>query len=219
MHPANEVARKWSAPSFALEMQNSVPAVSRAAAFAALQSAARTWNHVGAATVIEPVLAGDDLDANPVARDGRNRVGVYPGLWPWPASVGAVTAVWTDSSGSTIEEADLALNPSFDFAADRDGKTGTYDITDVLTHELGHALGLPDIQETREATMFYLILPGETLKRDLSHEDEAMLFKLYQGIDDPTPGCSAAGQDTPGVVGACAVTLLAMRRRTQRARR
>ena len=207
--------KRWQRSAFTLELLDTAPSIPRHDALTALRSAARSWNAVGVGTEINAAYAADedDLTADPVQRDGKNHVGIFPGVWPWPAEAGAVTVTWTNAAGDEIVEVDVALNPRFHWTLGHNGDSGQFDLTNVLTHELGHVLGLPDSKDAREATMFYLILPGETLKRDLAHQDEARLLKLYEGIDDPSPGCSSAGRDTTAGAAVVLLALLVARRR------
>lgn len=193
-------AHTWHAAGFTLEVE---AVADQAALGRALQQGASAWGAVGAGPAIA-VAFGGAADAPVVALDGHNRVGMLAD-WPYPADAGAVTIPWTN--GDEVVEVDIALNPAFPWG------TAQYDLANIFTHELGHALGLPDLKDPREATMFYLILPGETLKRDLAHADEANLLKLYEGIDDTAGGCnSTAG--TGSMAGA--IIVLALLRRTTR---
>jgi hypothetical protein len=58
-----------------------------------------------------------------------------------------------------ILQADIIVN-----AVDHAWGPDAYDLQNVLTHELGHALGLPHL-EAAHATMFARIRPGEPEKR------------------------------------------------------
>ncbi len=210
--------KRWTASSFTLELENTEPFIKTKDVETALRSAATTWNMVGAGTEIQVERAhGEDEDGDSIALDGVNRVTIYRGSWPYPPQAGAVTVAWarkTAGAEDEVVEADLALNPAFDWSLDHGDSSGLYDLKNVLTHELGHALGLPDIKDPRDATMFYLILPGETLKRDLTGTDTSMLLKLYDDIDDGAePGCNAAGGETTTVGAALLLSLLAVRRR------
>jgi MYXO-CTERM domain-containing protein len=120
----------------------------------------------------------------------------------------ALTTVFTAQGTGQIVEADIEIN-AHDFTwADLQlmpGATGSEDLQNVLTHEIGHLLGLetscwipmagasaplddqgqpapacdqapPDVQET---TMFELGPPGETKKRTLAADDQRALCAIY----------------------------------------
>jgi hypothetical protein len=70
-----------------------------------------------------------------------------------------------------------------------------YDIVAVMTHELGHVLGLGDSVDDEMATMWGYIMPGEIHQRTLHTDDEDGITTLYSGAvppDDPTAGCGTA---------------------------
>lgn len=202
--------------------------------------AAAAWNEVGAGPVLE-VLEASGPAHELLAVDEVNRVGVLHGAWPYPAQAGAATVAWTSIASQEIFEADIGLNPSFDFG---DAATGAFDLQSALTHELGHVLGLPDLVDRGEATMYPAIPAGETLKRDLSEIDVDTLIATYQDViievdaaeveapggqvvvvvedadppeREPRGGCSQGG-GTAAVTG-LALCLLLLRRSTRTASR
>lgn len=201
----------------------------------ATREAAAAWNEVGAGPRLE-VVEADDENGELLAVDGGCRVGVLHGDWPYPSQAGAATTVWASASTNAIFEADVALNPSFRFGDEGDDE---HDLVSVMAHELGHVLGLPDLVDQVEATMYPAIPAGETKKRDLSDTDIDTLIAAYQGVqfegdaepvvdvvtpveeshphdDEPAGGCSQAGAASPALLALVAL-LLKRRARADRA--
>lgn len=127
--------------------------------------------------------------------DAINTVFWHPVQWP-PQLVpktAAQTVVTLGDDGS-IADVDIHLN-AVDFKWSLDGKNGTIDLRSVLTHEMGHALGLghsPVLGATMAAGY-----PGGTSWRSLEVDDKEGVCSLYPGAG--APGCAG---------GACPVGLL-----------
>jgi hypothetical protein len=70
----------------------------------------------------------------------------------------------------------------------------TYDLQNVLTHELGHLLGLGEDMTDVDATMYAFSQPGETGKRDLEVVDKDSIAALYDEEFDAElqGGCGGA---------------------------
>ena len=94
----------------------------------------------------------------------------------------AVTTVWHRKSTGEILDADMEIN-------ERRGPYGicplsgcvdrrTVDLENVVTHELGHYLGLAHSTEL-DATMYASAVAGETIKRDLQDDDVAGICTIY----------------------------------------
>lgn len=194
----------------------------------AAAQAASTWNEVGVGPRIEVARDDEPVD-DPLNVDEHSRVGVMREPWPYPAQAGAATITWAFTETSHIFEADVALNPDIEFG---DGESERHDLVSVLTHELGHVLGLQHVEDDAEATMFPTIPRGEVKKRDLSLSDVSALLERYAGTelaaedpdavleaaaeDQPATGCAQAGP--PAAEAALALALVAIAR-GRRARR
>jgi len=108
---------------------------------------------------------------------GSNTIvfGNYP-----TANVIAVTIIWYSRATRTIIEFDMALDTDFTWGnADNDPKV--MDLQNIVTHELGHGIGLNDLYLTAayRETMYGYAGEGETIKRSLHVGDQAGITKLY----------------------------------------
>lgn len=196
----------------------------------AVTQAAETWNAVGVGPRLEVARDADPVN-DPLNVDERSRVGVMHEPWPYSGQAGAATITWAYTETRLIFEADVALNPDVDFG---DGEIDRHDLVSVLTHELGHVLGLHHLDDDGEATMFPTIPRGETKKRDLSVSDVSALIDRYadttlaaddpdavltqasanESASGPAMGCAQAGP--PAAEAALAFALLALARRQRR---
>ena len=166
-------------------------------AAAELEVALRAWPHV-ACTSWRARYDGER--AAVAADDGVNVVLFHDDAWPPELIPGAIaqTVIHTDASGA-YRDADIHIN-GVDFRFSLDGAAGTLDLRSILTHELGHALGLGHSSDPR-ATMF---ATGSGLRwRSLEKDDVDGVCSLYPGTG--APGCETTPCPSPFlcVAGAC----------------
>ncbi len=83
---------------------------------------------------------------------------------------------WYLSSDSKCREADFDLNTYYSFA--NDGSTNAIDVGDVVTHELGHMLGLNDVYSTGP-TMYAYSSYGQIWRRSIEQDDKNGILSIY----------------------------------------
>lgn len=183
--------------------QRGVPGLSEATLRAAVLEAFSAWEGVSCGG--QPVDYGFELAQGYTSEGAAHYAGaenqsvlVYEEPAEWDAlghsSVAfAVTTVAYSRSTGAISEADIELNggmPAWAVCAPAGcGDDARTDFVNVLTHELGHALGLAH-SEVADSTMSCSATPGETLKRTLAPDDAAGICAAYP-----------PGQAFPGVRG------------------
>jgi hypothetical protein len=137
----------------------------------------------------------------------------------WNRDAGAIaqTVLSVDLVSNQIRDADILFNlAEYEFRALAPGHSagGPYcDFQEVLTHEIGHALGLSHSQ-VPEAVMYGQGLRGDTSKRALADDDVQGVQALYAAATDEADGgvgCSSAS-GAPGLAGLAGLLALALRR-------
>ena len=198
-------------------------------AFDAVIKAATAWQN---APGILPTLVVQRGPEDPIGyrRNGKNRntVRFAPGGDPLANGALAITVITFDAHAKEILDADVVLNGEHGFAFfdhdARDEGRDTYDLQNVLTHELGHLLGLGEDMTDVDATMYAFSQPGETGKRDLEIVDKDSIAALYDEEfeaegEGGCGGAAIAGYDGEAWVWAAlgfGALGLAMRRRSTR---
>ncbi len=107
-----------------------------------------------------------------------------------------------DTQESKLTESASALSSSSP-AAQQSGSR-KYDFANILTHELGHFLGLSEDYQNERSTMYTTTRLGETTKRVIEADDATALQVVYSGEfadSSGIRGCGAA-QIAPAPAGA-----------------
>lgn len=135
------------------------------------------------------------VGSNPESRDGKSSVRVLKN-WPWAADIVARTHLEEDPFSHEIVEADIFLNGDHAFRALSSNPSGTelgyYDIQAIVTHELGHAVGMAHNTDLTTSVMYPTTTLGEITKRTLIQDDKDGVVALYD-LQLQRFGCSQVG--------------------------
>jgi hypothetical protein len=105
--------------------------------------------------------------------------------WPFAKEQLAVTVSTYDLDGHMIG-ADVLVNGESSYAVLADGQdkpdTTQHDLPAVLTHEMGHVLGLDESPTDQSATMWPYIHGGDVHQRTLTDDDEQGVVEAYRGM-------------------------------------
>ena len=128
-----------------------------------------------------PGPAGDGVSLITIAGDPEN----VAEFNKKPRNASGLTRVFFDHRGF-ITEADIVLNPSQLFTTDK--TPGTFDLEAVLTHEIGHLLGLSHSADA-SSVMFEGVprngfFKGSAVLRPLSADDRAKVLNKYGFADE-----------------------------------
>ncbi len=139
------------------------------------------WESAAGRDILGNEISGIVDGADTVSPDGRNEV--YFGSIDSPGAI-AVTIVWGIFGGpppfrELVEWDHIYDQEDFDWSAA--GEAGKMDFESIVTHELGHSMGLGDLYmgECSEQTMYGYASNGETNKRTLESGDIAGISALY----------------------------------------
>jgi hypothetical protein len=139
----------------------------------------------------------------------------------------AITLVTADEEKHSIIDADILVNGGHLFT-DVDtvnapmARATSYDLQDVVTHELGHWFGLNEDYQNNEATMYAYVYPGEIKKRDLDESDATAVQLAYWQADNPSEntGCTIMVGRRPiehgWMIGCLAAASMLLRRTNRR---
>ena len=159
------------------------PQIPNGSEFLAVQAAFDAWEEVEGANVDFEFQGTTSIRT--AGRDGTNLV-TFVDDTGLGALLGSTTLAATFSffsrSGSELlfDESDIAFNPSHSLTTS--GEAGRFDIQSVLTHEVGHMLGL-DHSGLISSVMAPFAIQDQTDQRVLLRDDIAGVSEIYP---DPT---------------------------------
>jgi hypothetical protein len=149
--------------------------------FAAIQDSFRTWQNVGSANVSFVYRGATGIAS--AGRDGFNVVSFADTSTPLGTSTIAATLSFfrreTGTDGVSrliIDEADIVFSPSLEFSTS--AEVNKFDIQSVLTHEIGHFLGL-DHSGLISSVMVPFGAPSQLDQRTLAYDDIAGISEIY----------------------------------------
>lgn len=161
---------------------------------ALLKVAESTWTEPSC-TLVSMTAVASITTLGAEAEDGKNDVLVHTTSWDPPLTVGAAGQTVIYVRGGAIVEADIHLNAK-DYTFALGDQPGKIDLQSVLTHELGHLVGIGHTDVAR-ATM-NASLPSGIAARSLERDDREAICALYPSAAGKTDfGCVKWGCPVP----------------------
>jgi hypothetical protein len=143
-------------------------------ALASIRAAATPWSDVPESSI--EFEYGGEVSGVRAGHDDTNAV-LFAGNWDLDPDLLAVTSVWSTEDGTAVSF-DMQIN-TMDHEWSADGADNAADLQNALAHEFGHALGIGHLDKSPDATMYPSAPDGETLKRDLSEDDQWVALNFY----------------------------------------
>jgi PKD repeat protein len=148
----------------------------------AIKASRQTWTNVSASALTFSYSGTTSSTAWGV-NDGKNIVcfGTIS-----ESGVLAQNILWYNPSTGQTLDSDIKFNTNFPWGTD--GSLNSYDVQNVGTHELGHAVGLADLYGAAdsEKTMYGYSDKGETKQRTLDQDDINGIIFLYGNNNSST---------------------------------
>ncbi|MGE0707704.1 MAG: IPT/TIG domain-containing protein [Planctomycetota bacterium] len=174
---------KWASPvvTYVINSKGSddIPDLSEAAA---IRLAFRSWEQVTDSTVrFQEDATADASRTDFVANDLHlvifDETGTS-GYFPAGSNIIALTPITAATADGTILDADILFNGKLSFTTNPGQDTSRFDVQAVITHEVGHFIGL-DHSGGPQATMFTQIPGGTIYARSLGEDDRAAAATIY----------------------------------------
>jgi hypothetical protein len=146
----------------------------------ALDQASEQWS-------VSPNIPLIQFDFAPTAQDKKlalDKRGNWLGLartWDYGDEL-AITVSTSDAVSGNVLATQVWINARRPLAVLPTGNAGFYDLQGVLTHEMGHVLGLGEGPDHTRATMNPNFKRGETHQRTVDVIDETAVTELYDRV-------------------------------------
>jgi hypothetical protein len=195
------ISVKWMRACIGFSVQEDASAqVSLPTVEALMTEAFAAWTDAACADGGSPSISAHNLGPVACDRQEYNRQGGNANVvifrdeaWPYAgqANTLALTTVTYDLDTGEIYDADLEVNSTPAVALTVGDGDVQYDLPSILTHEVGHMLGIAH-SPVAGATMAVEYIPGDTGLRTLHPDDVAAICSVYppdenRGTCDPTP--------------------------------
>ncbi len=183
------------------------PQIPNSSEFLAVHAAFDTWENVPSAAAEFEFLGTTPLRT--VGRDGLNVITFADdsGLLG-SQTLAATFSFFKRISGEIVfEESDIAFNPNHDFSTS--GETDKFDIQSVLTHEVGHMLGL-DHSGLVSSVMGPFAAVTQVHQRVLQYDDIAGVSEIYPQASNAETVGSIEGRVQANGVGVFGAHVVAM---------
>lgn len=135
----------------------------------AIHNACLTWNNAGVGNLVYRSTSTHTNTTYPLL-NGKNEI--TKGYRDDEEYL--MQATLSPLSGSSVTEVDIDINVNHNFG---EASAGSFDTQSVITHELGHLLGLWDERQT--CVMYYQISSG-VQRRNLYQDDKNGILSIYQ---------------------------------------
>lgn len=143
-----------------------------------VSSAAEAWDKASHKELFNNSYVVDYSARYGLPRDAKNTItfGEYPNDY-----VIAITAVWYYRAENRIVEFDQMYNTRM-YWGNATANPGVMDLQNIVTHELGHGIGLNDLYtpDCSDATMYGYASYGETSKLTIEKSDKNGLKELLK---------------------------------------
>jgi matrixin/IPT/TIG domain-containing protein len=144
--------------------------------FTAVHAAFQTWQNIPEAAIQFQYMG--TTPARSVGHDGINLVTFDDDITPVGSSAIAVTFSFFRTQGGSLfyDESDIVFSQAFPFSTS--AEPNKFDIQSVLTHEIGHVLGL-DHSALVSSVMVPFAAAGQLDMRSLAYDDIAGVVEIY----------------------------------------